>query len=472
MSHADQYDPANMMPLAPLGHQIDQNTLPQQQRGEDRVLNEVLFGDGIISEDLLGAISNLSYKSERSSTFEDDVKGKPHGGRDDKKRDSAGKKSGKKAQPKKKAGRNKSGSKSHGSSAVDSSVEASVGDNISDDSREEERPQRLSVKTSWCYEPLGDNEHFDSFYERTTGLFDLARVPKSQRYDIILQLLAKNYMWIARDVDRKQIKTLRALVEHLRERLSPPSKVMSHRMALARCRQRDHESVAEFAAHIKQLCFAAYPTDERVRGCLALSSFISGLKNSLVVGLTASLAALDKRDHRKSFAEIKMLAEALEEVHSMMRGGDSGDYRRTINAVNAQDGAPTIDKEIDPLSRTACPPLIPPDCNRTLSDGTEVNANFQAPQEQNNQSGFGPALRNKPLLGYTSADIHRQRQRLPQGSPRQPRRCFRCNSEQHLIRECPVLPPAIDDMRTVNRAVRANSGQNDKTAVNLAPFFF
>jgi len=381
----------------------------------------------------------------------------------------------------------------------DSSVESDTAESPNRESRNE-RQQRLTIRTPWSYESYSESESFDTFWERTSSLFALANVPPERQYKILLQLMMASSMWLVRDIDQAEIDTIDKLVKHLRARLCPQSRVFNHRVSLSRCRMRENETVAQFASHIKSVAFAAHPQDRRLRNSSALDSFLGGLSPSLRSSLAPNLVLMPTDDDNKAFAHILSLAEAVEGLQTNLaqnrdqqetRSADRGrsGQRRVVNAAIELPA-----DQVDHPTARAREPTEGTDQRRDDGatrgyrgnfqrgnrggyqprpyQGNRYNSNYQqgpARYREQSRQPFIPIStgRGQPLLGFTANEYTAK---LAQTRP--PMRCFRCDSLDHRVRDCPCAPAQLPVAgHTANRAV-ATFGRSRSCASAAIPQFF
>ena len=387
------------------------------------------------------------------------------------------------------------------------------------------RSRRQFIKHPWSYKSFSDTSGgFESFWEHTNSMFQLEDVPRADQYQILILLMSPHFTWVVRDLDKSKVNNIDKLVEYLRSRLTPHAKMLSHRLSLSRCKMRDGETVAQFATHLKALGFSAHPRDPQLRASACLNAFLTGLRPALIAGLGPSIVSLKQGDDNQSFADLTILAESVEGLHKSFlpreEGGDisrdSGrsDRPRVINAIEAsppQDNHPTDEQARDegappfPMNERPSQPDLrnqprtnhwsnaPPNEGQGFNrgpprggggyrgrgyGGQRPNPNFiplndRSPPSQYQQQQRGPMLLRQPLMGYSAADCRNGRG-PGNGQGRRHALCYRCQSDQHLIRDCPHPPPQETGIqRSANRVTassRTAGGRGGR--MTLPPFYY
>ena len=110
----------------------------------------------------------------------------------------------------------------------------------------------LNIKSPFGYTSFPESgTSFDAWMETIAALFEVGRVSPKEQYNTVIALLAKNHMELVREIDRKAVNTIDKLLDHVRQRLCPAAKLMSNRVALSRCRQRESDTVTEYTTAIR-----------------------------------------------------------------------------------------------------------------------------------------------------------------------------------------------------------------------------
>ena len=218
------------------------------------------------------------------------------------------------------------------------------------------------------------------------------------------------------------------LVRALEERFAPPNQTELYRVQLRERRQKASESMAELGQDIRRLTNLAYhkaPSD--VRETLAKEQFVDSLINTEMRLKIKQARPVDLNDAVRHAVELEAFyrAESRQAGQGFINTAVSSeqvDYKKLAEAFTS------LNNRLDEMTEVM---------NKLFQ---QRNSNYR---QENQPSKQGPVSNSRPPA-QTRTDSNTNRQRVNNGSykpevkgqNRTARRCFNCNSDQHLIKDC------------------------------------
>lgn len=202
------------------------------------------------------------------------------------------------------------------------------------------------------------------------------------------------------------------LVKVLEERFAPPNQTELYRVQLRERRQKASESMAELGQDIRRLTNLAYPkAPNDVRETLAKEQFVDSLVSSEMRLKIKQARPIDLNDAVRHAVELEAFYRA--ENKQMGQG-----YIRATASGESSD-----DKKWDDAFLSL---------RKTVEEMTKTMNNFMSQQLQNMNTRPRGRIYNQGQNSNNRPADPQQR-----GLHRQARRCFNCNSDKHLIKDCP-----------------------------------
>ena len=218
------------------------------------------------------------------------------------------------------------------------------------------------------------------------------------------------------------------LIKALEERFAPPNQTELYRVQLRERRQKASESMAELGQDIRRLTNLAYPkAPSDVRETLAKEQFVDALVNSEMRLKIKQARPVDLNDAVRHAVELEAFCRA--ETRQAGQG--------FINTAASSES--TDDKKLNETFSTL---------SSKLEEMTKaMNKLVFQQRNTNNRSGNQPYKQGHTSSNRQPAQGQRtdNRQRGDpgnykpgaQGQNRPTRRCYNCNSDKHLMRNCP-----------------------------------
>ncbi|MCG8045579.1 MAG: retroviral-like aspartic protease family protein [Candidatus Thiodiazotropha endolucinida] len=202
------------------------------------------------------------------------------------------------------------------------------------------------------------------------------------------------------------------LVTALEERFAPPNQTELYRVQLRERRQKASESMAELGQDIRRLTNLAYPkAPSDVRETLAKEQFVDSLVNSEMRLKIKQARPIDLNDAVRHAVEL----EAFYRAESKFTG------QSFINAAVSSDssGNKEWDEKFTALQNT-------------VAEMSKMMKKLMYQQQRN-----VPGQQERRTFDHYRGQGRKPPNTHPKDNNRPARRCFNCNSDKHLLRDCP-----------------------------------
>ena len=291
--------------------------------------------------------------------------------------------------------------------------------------RAQDRPKHRNFVKPATYDGSGQWNDYLSHFESVSLLNEWDEMEKGLYLAASLRGLAQGVLG---NQPRGERQSYAKLVKALQDRFSPLNQTELYRTQLRERKQRASESLPELGQDIRRLVNLAYPTaPDDVREILASEQFLDGLHNS-------EMRIKIKQTRPGCLNEAIQRAVELEAYYKAER-------RRTenIRTMEQQDvtQASKIDKFIDTMQKNM------EFLQREIKDIKQWKFYMQ-------KKGQSPQQKA-------------QEQQKTEESVGKLRKCFRCGSDQHLKRECPLEMNARDkEAKNTSRNWKSDQTQGNE----------
>ena len=221
------------------------------------------------------------------------------------------------------------------------------------------------------------------------------------------------------------------LVRALEERFAPPNQTELYRVQLRERRKKASESMAELGQDIRRLTNLAYPkAPSDVRETLAKEQFVDSLVNTEMRLKIKQVRPIDLNDAVRHAVELEAFyrAESRQAGQGFINSAVSSEQ---VDDKKLAEAFSSLNNRLDEMTKVM---------NKLLFQ--QRNSNYR---QENQPSKQGPVSNSRPpAQSRTDSDTNRQRvnngsyKPEVKGQNRTARRCFNCNSDQHLIKKVQV----------------------------------